>query len=144
MTHRKKQNNVSGNVSHSSKCEGSKGWECEQDSRQPMVPLKGKMAKKVNLRVNLRYSVVITKTTIVCFSTERPACVNPLSDKAYMGGEIWTVSDCAHCICGDSQTGNCSRVRCPRPWCKDPFKMKGRCCPVCPREYARGWLSFAL
>lgn len=90
------------------KCEGSKGWECEQDPRQPMVPLK-----------------------------ERPACVNPLSDKAYMEGEIWTVSDCAHCICGDSQTGNCSSVRCPRPWCKDPFKMKGRCCPVCPREYGR-------
>ena len=60
LIHRKKRKNISGNVlSDFSKCEGSKGWECEQDPRQPLVPLKGKIAKKLkentkNLRLNLR------------------------------------------------------------------------------------------
>lgn len=90
------------------KCEESKGWVCQHDDKQPMVPLK-----------------------------ERPKCIHPLSDLVYKKGEIWSLSECAHCLCGDFETGNCSAISCPRPQCDDPFKMKGRCCPVCPRDYAR-------
>ena len=78
------------------------------------------------------------------FLTEWPKCVDPLSGEVYNKGAIWSLSECAHCLCGDLQTGNCSSVSCPRPQCDDSFKMKGRCCFVCPVDYARGWLCCGL
>ena len=72
---------------------------------------------------------------------ETPQCANPLTGEVYKEGEIWSLSECAHCLCGEFQTGNCSVIRCSKPLCDDPFKIKGKCCPVCPQDYARGWCN---
>lgn len=91
------------------KCEESEGWVCQHDNnQQQMDPL-----------------------------SETPQCANPLTGEVYKEGEIWSLSECAHCLCGEFQTGNCSVIRCSKPLCDDPFKIKGKCCPVCPQDYAR-------
>ncbi|CAH3024009.1 unnamed protein product [Porites evermanni] len=100
------------------KCEESKGWACQHDnSQQQMDPL-----------------------------SETPQCANPLTGEVYKEGEIWSLSECAHCLCGEFQTGNrpfskmavyCSVIQCSKPLCDDPFKIKGKCCSVCPQDYAR-------
>ena len=87
---------------------------------------------------NCEFSLIFPQFKKILISTERPKCIDPLSDEVYRKGEIWSLSECAHCLCGDFQTGNCSSIGCPRPQCDNPFKMKGRCCLMCPADYARG------
>lgn len=94
------------------KCEESRGWVCEAGIKWNMQPL-----------------------------SESPQCVDPLSKRVFKKGEIWRLSECAHCVCGESGSGSCSIVRCPRLRCDDPFKIKGICCPVCPQDY-RGVCHF--
>ena len=77
------------------------------------------------------------------YHTESPQCVDPLSRRVFKKGEMWRLSECAHCVCGESNAGSCSVVRCPTPRCNDPFKIKGICCPACPQDYQEGWLHCA-
>lgn len=87
-------------------CQKSRGWVCEEGIKRNMQPL-----------------------------NESPQCVDPLSRRVFKKGEMWRLSECAHCVCGESNTGSCSVVRCPTPRCNDPFKIKGICCPACPQDY---------
>lgn len=77
------------------------------------------------------------------YHTESPQCDDPLSRRVFKKGEMWRLSECAHCVCGESNTSSCSVVRCPTPRCNDPFKIKGICCPACPQDYQEGCYTFS-
>jgi peroxidase len=58
---------------------------------------------------------------------------NCLDDKGQVKihGSKWTERDCRTCQCKNGEL-LCTVEVCPLPTCKNPVKVQGQCCPVCP------------
>ena len=67
-----------------------------------------------------------------------PGCKLP-SGRIIPVGESYKKSDCSNCQCvwDDSEKEArlvCAQVLCAKPSCPYPQKVRGQCCPVCPRR----------
>ncbi|MBN3304761.1 PXDN protein, partial [Amia calva] len=58
------------------------------------------------------------------------------SDMRRREGEQWQKDSCTSCYCQKGQI-TCLVETCPEADCKNPIKVKGRCCPVCAADKNR-------
>ena len=64
-------------------------------------------------------------------------CIDYETKKEYNVGDEWFgEDDCMHCTCIRDGYPVCSTPMCALPFCTtgEAFKVKGRCCPVCPED----------
>lgn len=69
---------------------------------------------------------------------QHKVCIDYDTKKEYKVGEEWFgEDDCMHCTCIRDGYPICSTPMCDLPFCTTgvAFKIKGRCCPVCPEDH---------
>ncbi|CAH3147100.1 unnamed protein product [Pocillopora meandrina] len=82
---------------------------------------------EVNSKQKERHTTLPTKRPQV----GKAKCHDSPSNKLYGEDETWEPNDCTVCVCRNG-TSECLATVCRHPDCKDPFYIRGQCCPVCP------------
>ncbi|KAH9493190.1 von Willebrand factor C domain-containing protein 2-like [Bulinus truncatus] len=90
------------------------------------------MKKSVCLGLFVAFCILASSTVVSRLARPRGCLYNK---KIYMIGAEFKPSDCEFCRCSEDGNVACAIMDCARPQCPNPVKLKGQCCPVCPREY---------
>ena len=69
--------------------------------------------------------------------TTESRCKDTTTRLFYDSGEHWKSDICVECICFDGEI-TCMRSLCSIPYCENPVKKDGECCPTCPESESQG------